>query len=221
MMEDPTALLLWAKGSGFYWAGSIFIAGLVIRLLEIGLLGRKPDLAVPRAHSPGSGWRTIFLRFGRFPVFNSRTLITYVAGYLFHVGLLIALFLLVPHIEIFKKIFGFGWPGLPTTVVDFGVVLALFAMIVLLIDRLTHPVKRHLSDWGDYLAWVATFLPLLTGYMTYHGIGLSYTEMLALHILSAELLLILLPFTRLSHAVTALIARWYTGDWFGRRGVKL
>jgi nitrate reductase gamma subunit len=55
--------------------------------------------------------------------------------------------------------------------------------------------------------------------MAYHHMLLDYTWLLALHILSAELLIALLPYTKLFHAVSLFIARWYNGDLFGRKGV--
>ena len=42
----------------------------------------------------------------------------------------------------------------------------------------------------------------------------------ALHILSVELLMVLFPFTKLSHAFTLWIARWYNGAIAGYKGVQ-
>ncbi|MBF0220598.1 MAG: hypothetical protein HQL49_13880, partial [Gammaproteobacteria bacterium] len=91
MLAEPTELLLWARGPGFTAAAFIFIAGMTIRLLEIFLLGRKADLAPPRSVSEGSGVKTIFSRFTQMPMLNGQTLLTYGAGYLFHIGLLVAI----------------------------------------------------------------------------------------------------------------------------------
>ena len=41
----------------------------------------------------------------------------------------------------------------------------------------------------------------------------------ALHLFSVELLLVLLPFTKLFHSFSIFISRWYNGDFFGRKGV--
>ena len=48
---------------------------------------------------------------------------------------------------------------------------------------------------------------------------LPYTQMLAVHILSVELLLIVLPFTKLIHMFTLFLSRWYNGAMAGRKGV--
>src|SRR5690606_38983087 len=126
---------------------------------------------------------------------------------------------LLPHIKLIHSLTGLSWPALPTSLVDLVTVLTLIALLVVLVHRLMDPVKRLLSGFGDYLAWAVTFLPLLTGYMAYHHLMLDYTLLLALHILSAELLLVVFPFTKLTHTFTLFIARWYNGDIAARKGV--
>jgi nitrate reductase gamma subunit len=55
--------------------------------------------------------------------------------------------------------------------------------------------------------------------MAYHHLMLEYTLMLSLHIFSVELLLVLLPFTKLFHTFSVFVSRWYNGDFYGRKGV--
>jgi nitrate reductase gamma subunit len=50
---------------------------------------------------------------------------------------------------------------------------------------------------------------------------LPYTTMLALHILTVELLLVFLPFTKLFHAFTVFGSRWYNGTVNGHKGVAV
>ncbi|MBF0470060.1 MAG: hypothetical protein HQL48_01665 [Gammaproteobacteria bacterium] len=215
---EVEALLAWARGPGFEWALLIMFGGITLRLIEIATLGRKRDLSLPR-EGKGSGWRTIVSRFFSFPLLATTNVITYVAGYIFHLGLLIIIFFLVPHIEVWRGVLPFTWGGLPTTIIDLVTVLTMVAMGLLLFDRLTHPVKRLLSTAGDYLAWTVTFLPLLTGYCTYHHLFFDYSLLLALHILSVELLMVVFPFSKLIHALTTFSSRWFTGEQFGHKGV--
>lgn len=212
-------LLTVARGSALNWALMIFVAGVILRLFEIIGLGRKTDMAKPRTNSPGNGWRTIFTRSLPAQGLLKRDPVTIIAGYVFHIGLLVAIFLFAPHVEFFRSTLGVGWASLPSALVDALVVAAILALGVLLAHRLNHPVKRMLSGFGDYLAWGVTLLPLLTGYMAYHHLMLEYTLMLALHLFSVELLLVLLPFTKLFHTFSIFISRWYNGDIFGRKGI--
>jgi len=214
--------LMWVRGPGLEIAVTIFLAGMVLRLLEILLLGRKKNLAKVRSSGIGAGFKTIVRRsFFRDSFTFKRTLFTQVTGYLFHIGLFIALFFLTPHLELFRAAFGFAWPGLPTSVVDFSAVVAMASLMAILWRRLTHPVMKQLSTGGDYLAWALTFLPLLTGYMSYHHLWFNYTGLLATHILTAELLLVFFPFTKLTHTFTLFLARWYNGMISGERGVQV
>lgn len=212
-------LLTFARGSALNWALIIFAAGVVLRLFEIFGLGRQIDLAQPRTDSPGSGWRTMFTRSLPPQGLLKRDPVTYIGGYVFHLGLLATIFFFAPHIEFFRDLFGIGWPSLPSALVDTSAVAAIAALLVLLAHRLTNPVKRMLSGYGDYLAWALTLLPLLTGYLAYHHLLFEYTLMFALHLFSVELLLVLLPFTKLFHTFSVFISRWYNGDIFGKKGV--
>ena len=62
-------------------------------------------------------------------------------------------------------------------------------------------------------------LPVVTGLIMPIRFGVRYETLLAIHILSVELLLIVFPFTKLMHAFTLFIARWYNGAISGYRGV--
>lgn len=214
-------LLAWARGPGLQIATIIFCIGLLIRFFEIFLVGRTRILAEKRSNGIGAGLRTIVRRF--FPADRNtmrRSMFTFVFGYIFHIGLFVIIFFLAPHIQLFKGLLGFSWPSLPTPVIDFFTVATMVALIALLWRRLTHPVLKHLSTSADYLAWLVTFLPVLTGYLSYHHLFLPYTWMLAIHILTVELLLIVFPFTKLTHTFTFAFSRFYNGMMAGQKGVQ-
>ncbi|WP_456375324.1 hypothetical protein [Thiolapillus sp.] len=218
---NSAEFLLWVRGSGLQIALWIFLFGMLIRLLEIFLLGRKKNLAELRASGTAAGLRTMISR--SLPPGGNiihRPRFTFVAGYAFHIGLFVVIFFLTPHIQVIESLTGLAWPALPTPVVDIFTVISLVAMLALLWHRLASRLLNFLSNGGDYLAWTLTFMPLLTGYMAYHHLWFPYTGLLAAHILSVELLLILFPFTKLTHTFTIFIARWYNGMMAGEKGVQ-
>ncbi|HEX9592855.1 MAG TPA: hypothetical protein VGB12_05840 [bacterium] len=219
MTSTSIDFLLWVRGPGFAAAVVIFLVGMVWRLIEIFSLGRKPDLSLPRERGGASGMHTVFRRFLFPPGMLRRGPVAYLGGYIFHVGFGIVLLFFIPHIEMARGVVGFGWPGLPTPFVDLVAVITMVTLVVMLVSRLTDPVKRFISTFEDYLVWALTVLPLLTGYLAYHHLLLPYRTMLALHILAAELLLVAMPFTKLIHFVTLFPARWFNGDLFGHKGV--
>jgi hypothetical protein len=110
--------LLWVRGPAFTTATFIMCAGLVIRFLEIFLLGRKADLAEARGSAFAGGFRTMFKRSIPDAGSFERSGFTLVSGYIFHIGLFIVIFLFVPHILVFEAATGLSWPGLPSNIID-------------------------------------------------------------------------------------------------------
>ena len=213
-------LLSWARGPGFDIALIIFVGGMLLRLLEILALGKKPDLSPPRGSGPKGGVETILTRMlPRKSVFEKEPL-RIINGYVLHFGFFIVLFLYGPHIVFFESFLGFGWPALPSGMIDAASAITIVSLGIALALRLNNKVVRFLSTKDDYIAWAITLLPVLTGYMAYNHLLGSYTMMLALHLLSVELLMVLAPFTKLTHMFSFAMARWYQGYQAGRRGVE-
>lgn len=219
-MSEPISFLLWVRGTAFDLAVTIFVIGVILRFFEIISLGRKANLAEPRGEEFGPGMKTVLTRTLPEAGIFKRQPLTIIGGFVFHLGLLISLVFFVPHIELFRETFGFSWPGLPNYFVDAATVLAIVGMLAMLWHRLTNPVMKLLTTKEDWLVWLVTFLPLLSGYFAYHRMIDPYPLVLGLHILSVELLLVVFPFTKLMHAFTLFLARWYTGAMSGRRGVE-
>jgi nitrate reductase gamma subunit len=80
-------------------------------------------------------------------------------------------------------------------------------------------VLRFLTNFEDLLAWFVTIAPLVTGYLAFHRLGTTAPMMLGIHILSVEVLMVVFPFTKLMHAFTLFMSRWYNGAISGYRGV--
>jgi nitrate reductase gamma subunit len=215
-----TELLLWARGPALQVATIIFLLGILVRILEILVLGRKANLAEARGSAVAGGLRTIVSR--SFPDSGTlrRSTFNVVAGYVFHVGIFVVLFLFAPHILLFRDVLGFGWPSLPTQIIDATTIVTIIALLAVLVHRVQHKVMRYLSRFQDYLVWFVTTLPLVTGYLAFHRIGLTPPMLIAIHILSVELLMVVFPFTKLMHAFTLFMARYYNGAIAGYKGVN-
>jgi len=215
-----TDFLLWVRGPAFNAALFIMLAGIVVRFVEILFLGRKTNLAQARGSEVAGGFRTTWRR--TIPDADSfiRSGFTIIAGYVFHIGLFVVIFLFVPHILVFERALGISWGGLPSNIVDATTVVTIVALVSVLLHRIKDPVQRMLSNASDYLVWLVTILPLITGWMAFNRVGLSGPMLIGIHILSVELLMILFPFTKLSHAFTLFLARWYNGAIAGYKGVQ-
>lgn len=217
---SETEFLLWVRGPALQGATIIFLLGVVVRILEILVLGRKADLAEARGSAVAGGLRTIISRSFAERATLQRTAFTEVTGWIFHIGIFVTLLLFAPHILLFEEVFGVSWPALPTTVIDVTTIITIITLLVVLVHRIGNRVMRFLSSFQDYLVWLVTLLPMLTGYIAFHRIGLSPTMLIAIHILSVELLMVVFPFTKLMHAVTLFMSRYYNGAIAGYKGVN-
>ncbi|WP_462328999.1 hypothetical protein [Thiohalocapsa halophila] len=212
--------LMLTKGPLFQAALAVFALGVLVRLVEIFALGRAHNYAAPRGSAVAGGLRTMYKRFEPDPGTFKAAPFDVVVGMVWHIGFIIALLLFIPHVELIKSTFGIAWPALPNPVVDAVTAITLLGLIAALVHRLAQPVKRFLSTPEDYLIWGVTFLVMLTGWLAYHRMINPYPLALGIHILAAEIFLVVLPFTKLSHIFTAFVARYYNGAIFGRKGVQ-
>ena len=215
------SLLDLARGPLLNVALIVFIVGVLWRLSALLLLKHRNDLS--RARRTDTWWggtRAVFSRMWPrqefFPYVRLQTLM----GYTFHIGFAITVFAFVPHITFIRDLAGLSWPGLPGNLIVLAGAVTLLAMLVLLARRLTHPVLRLLSGFDDYFSWAVTAAPLITGLMAYAHLGPRYETMLAMHILSFDLLLIWFPFGKLMHALLWVPSRATEGVLFERKGVE-
>ncbi len=214
-------ILLWVRGTGLQIAVAVFVIGMVFRMLHIRMLGRKKSLAQARGSEWSGGLRTIWKRSLVSTRLSARGYFTVIAGFIFHIGFFVTLLFLSQHIDLIRAVLGLHWPAMPRGVIDMAAVLSIAAMVALLVHRFVDPVKRLLSDFQDYLTWLLSFLPLLSGFMLLREIGFEYITLLTLHIASVELLLIVAPFTKLAHMFTTFMARWYNGAVNGFKGINI
>lgn len=215
------SLLDFARGPALQWSLIILVTGILWRLVGAMVLARAQHLSRPRSRAMlWGGVRTVFNRSWIPGDMGRKTLFQQVSGYVLHIGLFVVILLFVPHIEFIEGLTGLRWPGLPTNVITVTAAITVGVMVLLLIRRLTHPVLRRISGFDDYASWLVTALPLITGLLAFGHLGPRYETMLALHILSVELLFVWIPFSKLIHMVTFIPARAQLGAKFERRGVR-
>lgn len=109
-------------------------------------------------------------------------------------------------------------------IADIMTVIFLASMLFIVIRRAVAPEVRIVTTVGDYLLLALVAAMFLTGYVAYHrwvAFGINYKNILILHILLGELLMILIPFTKLGHMILFFFTRAIIGIEFGaRRGAR-
>jgi nitrate reductase gamma subunit len=219
------AILRFARGPLFYAALLIFIGGMSYRLVRVLLLGWSRD-RVPSKGSKALGMGISYAKAAviwPFIPWVKKTFVSnplmYLAGGLFHLGLFVVIFLGTAHMLAWKSLLGFGWFTLPLPVVDWFAAVAIVAMIALLINRLVHPVLKLLTGLPEWLNWLFVFLPMVTGYAMTHHMFFAYEVLFSLHMLAVDMMLIWIPFSRISHFMFYFFSRAIHGTQFGKRAV--
>jgi nitrate reductase gamma subunit len=94
--------------------------------------------------------------------------------------------------------------------------IAIGSGLFLGIRRLVSPHVRIVTTAADYLLLAVTLAPFVTGYLAYHQY-FDYQTVILLHMFFGELMLVVIPFTKLSHFLIFFFSRAVTGMEFGRR----
>lgn len=222
-----TDALTFARGPMFYTALLVFIGGMLYRLVSIVGLRWSRDRVPARGSKAGGVARSFLKGMLIWPFIPwvkqtfTRNPVIYLAGGLFHLGLLGVIFLGTAHMLVWKSLLGFGWPTLPLPIVDWLAAGGVAAMIALLVQRLTNPVMRLISGPAEYLNWLMVFLQMLSGYILTHHLWFPYELAFTLHMWSINVLLIWIPLSRISHFMFYFVSRAIHGQEFGKRGVQV
>ena len=226
---SAAGLLEFARGPALWFSLFVLVAGSLWRVFAIWRLGARADLSEPRSERYLAGaLRGIFVRMLIRKEFrNSRNLGSFNA-YLYHIGLAFIVFGYLPHIQFVERLTGISWPALPAWVMYVAAGPTVVGLLIALLERLSDPVRRLLSDFDDYFSWVVTFLPLLTGMAAVNeapAAAVTGTPLfplsVAVHLLSVELLFLWLPFGKLGHAFLVFFSRGITGAALERKGAAI
>lgn len=196
-------------------AWGIFLVGSLYRLISMYNLAKKKDGSSLAYMSWGYGLRSIFnwmIPFNSLG-WKSDPLMT-IATFAFHIGFLLVAVFLGAHVVLWDTAFGISIPSLPTQAGDIISFVVLAGCAIFAYRRLALPHVKGVTRPKDWFALIIVALPFLTGVLAYHQVG-PVLMMTTLHILAGELLLALIPFTRLSHALFVLFTRAYMGSEFG------
>ncbi len=222
-MDLYSFLYSMAQGPLLWISFLTFIIGSLLRVILYINLSRKKDKITHQHFSlkyiVASLFRWILpinKSVAKNPVFT-------ILGYIFHICLIVVPIWFVGHISLWEESrFGWTWTALPDEWADWMTLTFLAIAVFFLLRRIFSKDIRQISTFSDYFLLIVTALPFMTGYFLSHGTldGVPFfgDYMELIHMLSGELMLILIPFTKLSHFILFLFSRGATAIEFGRRG---
>jgi nitrate reductase gamma subunit len=115
---------------------------------------------------------------------------------------------------LWEESWNISWWFLPDNVADIMTLIVIGSCIFFGVRRLRQPEVRYLTSSSDFVILGIVAAPFITGFWTYHQ-WIGHQWMLLLHILSGEIMLAAIPFTRLSHMIFFVFTRGYIGSEFG------
>ena len=225
-------LYQFASGSGVYIALVLFIGGLAVQIWRFRghtqpkQVRRMPSTAAstaPAQKAAGPGRRPGLLRLvdlaervgeplGRMQNRLSRSVAgthstMAVVTVTFHLLLIATPIFLGAHNTLIRDALGYSLPALPEALSDFLTFVVLACLGVFLFRRLFLRRVRAITSAYDHFVLAVTAAPFLTGFLCYHQWG-PYMPLLTVHVITGELMLILIPFTRLGHALFFFLYRF-------------
>ncbi|MHC4127264.1 MAG: hypothetical protein ACYS1E_16695 [Planctomycetota bacterium] len=197
------AWLEWARGP-LFWAALTFMGLGLLRLVVLTIwqivrtMRRAGDKSLPSAQL---AWTTLKWLVpidkvkNRF-VFSLTTLA-------FHVSVIVVPVFLAGHIALWQRGTGLSWPALPGLAADILTVTAVATAVALIIQRAIARSSRSLSRFRDYAIPLVIAVPFASGFLVMHPLWnpFGFDATLLVHVMSANIVMILVPITKISHCV--------------------
>jgi nitrate reductase gamma subunit len=137
-----------------------------------------------------------------------------IVTFAFHICLFLTPIFLLSHIVLVDESWNLRWWALPDAAADVLTLVVIASCVFFLVRRIKSPEVKFVTYPSDYVILTIVAAPFVTGFLAYHQ-WFGYSVMFFLHVLTGEIMLIAIPFTRLSHMLFAVFTRAYMGSEFG------
>jgi len=193
----------------------VFIGGCLYRLISLLVLVHRKERFIYSYMSLKYGLRSILRWSTPFATENMRRHpgMTIVA-FAFHICLLLTPLFLLAHVVLIEEAWDVSWWSLPDDLADAMTLIVIGGCIFFLVRRLTKPEVQYVTSASDFVLLAVVVAPFVTGFLAYYQ-WFGYQVFVIIHILAGEIMLVTIPFSRLSHMITAPLTRAYMGSEFG------
>jgi len=195
-------------------AFAVFIGGLIYRFVTLIKMAKKDKVIFPYL-SLKYGLRSLVHWIIPFATTNMRMRYeTTIVTFAFHLCLVLMPIFLTAHVVMVAFSWGVHWPMLSEIAADGLTIVVVLACLFFLLRRLMLPEVRFVTYPSDYLLLLVAAAPFLTGFVA-HRQWFHYETVVMIHMICGAAMLILIPFTRLSHMLFFPFTRAYMGSEFG------
>lgn len=190
-----------------------FVVCIGFTLLRFGILlgGAQRINRMHPAKSINGGFKSIFrglLPFG-LSAMRQQPLLGGVT-FIFHLCVVMTPLFLLAHIVLFYESWQLQWPSLPDLPADIMTMMVIAGTLFFAFRRWIRKEVRAVSNFADWALLIVVNGVFLTGLLAYHHWG-PYRPLLITHVLLGEILLLMVPFTKLVHMVLFFFTRGYLG----------
>lgn len=209
MYELVTGPLAWL-------AFILFAGGILYRLISLLVQVKKTEVFIFSYMSWKYSLRSILHWIIPFGTVNwRRHPVLTVVTFAFHICLVITPIFLLSHVILWDEAFNVNWWSLPDGLADIMTLIVIAGCVYFLIRRLVVREVKFVTSASDFLLLAIVAAPFVTGFVAYHQ-WFAYQWMMILHIIAGEIMLVAIPFTRLSHMLFSPLTRAYMGSEFGK-----
>ena len=196
--------LEWARGPVFRACFVIMLLGLA-RAVVLNTVGIASLIYQSRKNGREVAWGPVSKATLQWMLplkkgFESRAVFS-VTSMLFHLCMIITPIFLGAHILLWERGLGISWPALGNLAADYLTLLAILTGAALLAQRVGASASRAISRPQDYFLPALIIVPFVTGYLGMHPHlnPFGYNGTMFVHVMSANLIFLLIPFTKMSH----------------------
>jgi len=227
-MNPMIEWLEWARGPAFRACFLIMVLGLArvvllstLNVVAIIRASRKNKRRVPWGEIAGATLKWIL----PFSKGVEQRAIFSITSMLFHVSIIVTPIFLGAHIMLWERSLGIGWPAIGNLAADYLTLIAVVTGIAMLAQRVGARTSRAISRSQDYFLPLLIVVPFASGYLAMHPWinPFDHTGTMFVHVMSGNLLFLLIPFSKISHAalfpVTQLVSElgWHLSPGAGQK----
>jgi len=193
----------------------VFVLGTVVQIFRFFSLSRaagiSPHVPLKPPKEDGPKWYAPARLAGFLKKAGSTILavspVTIIVSTLFHLLLIFVPLFLLGHNELVELTLGLSLPSISEHASDLFTFIVLVCCAFFLYRRIFLGRVRAITSFYDYLVLALATVPFLSGFLAYHQF-FDYRTMMIIHMLSGELMLMAIPFTKLTHMIFFFLNRF-------------
>ncbi|MDA8403870.1 MAG: hypothetical protein M0Z56_06705 [Desulfobacteraceae bacterium] len=211
---NPAIFYNFIEGPLVWLSLAVFLSGIVFQALRLSKMMRpslnsrkipEKELPVPKTLTKKERFiRNLF--FLKNSILGINPLIVFIS-LIFHLCILTTPLFVPAHAVLLENFFGFSQISWSPRFAHFLTGLILVCGFFFITRRVIIRRVRAITTTYDYLMLGLALAPFLTGYLAHANVG-DYRLMITLHILSGELMLILIPFSKFFHMIFFFFSRF-------------